>query len=153
MNMLEKIVKSHLLQHTHQSGYTVVSIDNFRIVKRGFKNQRMKRKTSETLLIKKYRPSLNKQENSVPLCYLINHRRIHIPVKYLWWGFLVKVFYSFNTADCFCRRLTLGFLNGFWFTLFANILITFILFKLYNNWFYWNVGSCNKVFFKFLICK
>ena len=59
--------KSHMLQHTHQSGHTAVSIDNFRIVKRGFKNQKMKRKISEALLIKKYRPSLNKQENSVPL--------------------------------------------------------------------------------------
>ena len=59
--------KSHMLQHTHQSGHAAVSIDNFKIVKRGFKNHKMKRKISEALLIKKYRPSLNKQENSVPL--------------------------------------------------------------------------------------
>ena len=55
-----------MLQHTHQSGHVAVSIDNFKIVKRGFKNHKMKRKISEALLIKKHRPSLNKQENSVP---------------------------------------------------------------------------------------
>ena len=58
---------SHMLEHTHQSGHTAVLINNFRIVKRGFKNQKMKRKISEALLIKKYRPSLKKQENFVPL--------------------------------------------------------------------------------------
>ena len=58
---------SHMLEHTHQSGHTAVLINNFRIVKRGFKNQKMKRKISEALLIKMYRPSLKKQENFVPL--------------------------------------------------------------------------------------
>ena len=58
---------SHMLQHVHQSGHVAVSINNFRIVKRGFKNQKMKWKISEALLIKKYRRSLNKQENSAPL--------------------------------------------------------------------------------------
>ena len=58
---------SHMLEHTHQSGHTAVLINNFRIVKRGFKNQKMKRKISEALLTKKYRPSLKKHENFVPL--------------------------------------------------------------------------------------
>ena len=62
--------KSHMLQHTHQSGHVAVSIDNFKIVKRGFKNHKMKWKISEALLIKKYRPSLNRQENSVSLMLL-----------------------------------------------------------------------------------
>ena len=57
--------KSHVLQYTHQSGHTTVSIVNFRSVKRGFKNHKIKRKISEALLTKKYRPSLNKQENSL----------------------------------------------------------------------------------------
>ena len=90
MNMLEKIV-SHICYNTHTS--QVVSVNNFRIVKRGFKNQKVKRKISEALLIKK--------KTLFPLCYLINHRRIQIPVKCLWWGFLVKVFNSFNAVDCF----------------------------------------------------
>ena len=55
-----------MLQHTQQSGHRAVSIDNFRIVKRGFKNKKMKQKISEALLTKKYIPSLNKQGNSVP---------------------------------------------------------------------------------------
>ena len=36
------------------------------IQKRGFENHKMKRKISEALLIKKIKPTLNKQENSVP---------------------------------------------------------------------------------------
>ena len=31
-----------MLQHTHQSGYKAVSINNFRIAKTAFKNQKMK---------------------------------------------------------------------------------------------------------------
>ena len=64
--MLEKIA-SHICYNVHTPvGYMAVSSDNFRIVKRGFTNQKMKRKISETLLIKNYKPSLNKQENFVP---------------------------------------------------------------------------------------
>ena len=57
-----------MLQHTHISQVIQqfqLTISEFE--KRGFKNQKMKRKISEALLIKKYRPSLNKQENSVSL--------------------------------------------------------------------------------------
>ena len=37
--------KSHMFQHTHQSGHTTVSIDNFKSVKRGFKNQTIIKQT------------------------------------------------------------------------------------------------------------
>ena len=63
--------RSYMLQHTHQSGHMAVSIDNFRIVKRSFKNQKMKQKLSEALLIKKFKTSLKKQENSVPLVLIM----------------------------------------------------------------------------------
>ena len=47
--------RTHARTHarTQESGHTAVSINNCRIVKRGFKNQKMKRKISEALLIKK----------------------------------------------------------------------------------------------------
>lgn len=59
--------KSHMLRHTLQSGHPSVSLSDFKILVKGYKNNRMKRKISEALLIKQYRPTLNKQENSIPL--------------------------------------------------------------------------------------
>ena len=72
MSILTKIA-SHICfdTHTHQSGHMAVSIDSFRIVKRGFTNQKIKRKISEALLIKKYKSSLNKQEYFVPIILFI----------------------------------------------------------------------------------
>ena len=48
-----KDMKSHMLQHTLQF--------------KGFDNNRVKRKISEALLFKQYRPTLNTQENSIYL--------------------------------------------------------------------------------------
>ena len=59
--------RSHMLTHTHQSGHPSVSQNDFRILQKGYKNNKVKRKISEALLIKKHRPSLNIHENSVPL--------------------------------------------------------------------------------------
>ena len=59
--------KSHVLKHTCESGHKAVSINDFKVLKKGFKNHKMKRKISEALLIKKIKPTLNKQENSFPL--------------------------------------------------------------------------------------
>ena len=59
--------KSHALKHTYESGHKAVSIKDFKVLKKVFKNHKMKRKISEALLIKKIKPTLNKQENSVPL--------------------------------------------------------------------------------------
>ena len=57
--------KSHMLQHTLQSGHPSVSLNEFKILGKGFSNNRVKRKISEALLIKQYRPILNTQENSM----------------------------------------------------------------------------------------
>ena len=59
--------KSHVLLHSIKSGHPAVIMDDFKILRKGFKGHKMRRKISEALLIKKHRPSLNKQENSVPL--------------------------------------------------------------------------------------
>ena len=59
--------KSHMLNHTLQSGDPSVSPNNFRILQKGYNNNKVKRKISEALLIRKHRPSLNIRENSVSL--------------------------------------------------------------------------------------
>ena len=59
--------KSHMLQHNLQSGHPSVSLNEFKILGKGFNNNRMKRRISEALLIKQYRPTLNTQENLISL--------------------------------------------------------------------------------------
>ena len=49
---------SHMLQHTLQSGHPSVSLNEFKILGKGFNNNRVKRKISENLLINQYRPTL-----------------------------------------------------------------------------------------------
>ena len=45
--------KSHVLKHTYESGHKAVSINDFKVLKKGFKNHKTKQKISEALLIKK----------------------------------------------------------------------------------------------------
>ena len=59
--------KSHMLRHTFQSGHPSVLLNEFKILRKGFNNNRVNRKISEALLIKQYRPNLSTQENSVSL--------------------------------------------------------------------------------------
>lgn len=66
-----------MLLHAHQIVHITVSADNFRIIKKSFKNQKMKRKISEACLIKKYKPTLNIQKASVFLIVFDYQRRIH----------------------------------------------------------------------------
>ena len=56
-----------MLQHTLQSGHPSVSLDDFKILGKGFNHNRVKRKILEVLLMKQYRPTLNTQENSKSL--------------------------------------------------------------------------------------
>ena len=44
--------KSHMLQHTLQSGHPSVSLNEFKILGKGFDNNRVKRKILEALLFK-----------------------------------------------------------------------------------------------------
>ena len=44
--------KSHMLRHTLQSGHHSVSLNEFKILGKGFNNNKVKRKISEVLLIK-----------------------------------------------------------------------------------------------------
>ena len=56
-----------MLQHTLQSGHPSASLDEFKILEKGFNHNRVKRKILEVLLMKQYRPTLNTQENSKSL--------------------------------------------------------------------------------------
>ena len=51
----------------HASGHRSVSPNDFRIPQKGYNNNKVKRKISEALLIRKHRTSLNIHENSVAL--------------------------------------------------------------------------------------
>ena len=71
--------KSHMLQHNLQSGHPSVSLNEFKILGKGFNNNRVKRKISEALLIKQYRCTLNTQENSISL-ELFNQGCVEAPL-------------------------------------------------------------------------
>ena len=56
-----------MLRHTLQSGHPSVSLNEFKILRKSFNNNRVKKKISEALPIKQYQPTLNTQENSISL--------------------------------------------------------------------------------------
>ena len=59
--------KSHLYEHAEKTGDGNVNIDHFKILSNGYRNNKFKRKLAEALHIKRERPTMNVQEQSVPL--------------------------------------------------------------------------------------
>ena len=57
----------HLLRHALNSNHKTVDLKDFKIIDSSYHNNRFKRKISEALYIKEYKPSLNTQEQSVQL--------------------------------------------------------------------------------------
>ena len=57
----------HLYEHAEKTGYENASIDHFEILSNGCKKQQIQKKLVEALHIKHERPTLNDQEQSVPL--------------------------------------------------------------------------------------
>ena len=57
---------SHVFQHLANSNHVLVSLDDFIIIKLGYKHNKFKRKISEALFIKSIRPNLNNQDTTVP---------------------------------------------------------------------------------------
>ena len=55
----ERDTKSHVLKHSSESEHVEVTQENFKVIGSYFKNNRLKRKIAEALLIKKERPSFN----------------------------------------------------------------------------------------------
>ena len=62
-----KDTKSHVLRHSFTAKHETVDIGHFQILNRGYSNITYKRRVSLALLVKQYRPTLNVQDNSVPL--------------------------------------------------------------------------------------
>ena len=59
--------KLHLLKHTLESNHLHVSEKDFKIIANGFRGNNKKRKVAEALLIREIKPTLNIQDQSVPL--------------------------------------------------------------------------------------
>ena len=51
--------KSHIVRHCLNSNYETVNIENFKILNMGYDNNTYKKRISEALFVKQYRPSLN----------------------------------------------------------------------------------------------
>ena len=60
-------IKSHLLKHTLENNHQHVSEKDFKIFGNGFRGNNQKRKVAEALLIREIKPTLNIQDQSVPL--------------------------------------------------------------------------------------
>ena len=59
--------QSHLLKHALISSHPVVDLKDLKAIDKNYHGNKYKRKMSEALYIKQYRPLLNAQEHSVPL--------------------------------------------------------------------------------------
>ena len=57
----------YLLKHVLISNHPVADLKNLKVINRNYHGNKYKRKISEVLYIKQYRPSLNAQEHSVQL--------------------------------------------------------------------------------------
>ena len=59
--------KSHLFKHLVETNHKTVTLDDFKIIGKGYRRSKFRRKLAESLHIKEKRSSLNTQEASVPL--------------------------------------------------------------------------------------
>ena len=59
--------ESHIVKHRLNSNHETVNIENFKILNMGYNNNTYKRRISDSLFLKQYRPSLNMRDNFVPL--------------------------------------------------------------------------------------
>ena len=59
--------KSHMLRHILQSGHPSVTLIDFKILGKGFKNNRVKKKILVAISVKQYWSILNTQENAICL--------------------------------------------------------------------------------------
>ena len=58
---------THLFKHASNESHKHVHLDNIKVIDSGYHNNRFKRKISEALYIKQYKPTLNTQEHSIPI--------------------------------------------------------------------------------------
>ena len=62
-----KYSKSYLFKHSAEAKHKTMALDDFKIIGKGYKRSRFRRKLAELLYNKENRSSLNTQEASVPL--------------------------------------------------------------------------------------
>ena len=60
-------IKSHLYKHSIKTGHQTLEISDYQIIGNEYKNNGNKRKIAEALSIKELKPTLNKQDKSIPL--------------------------------------------------------------------------------------
>ena len=58
---------SHLFKHACNENHKRVDLGNIKVIDSGYHNNRLKRKISDALYIKQYKPTLSTQEQSIPL--------------------------------------------------------------------------------------
>ena len=63
----DKDKHSHLFKHACNENHKHIDLDNIKVIDSGYHNNRFKRKISEALYIKQYKPTLNTQEQAIPL--------------------------------------------------------------------------------------
>ena len=59
--------KPHIVRHCLNSNHETVNNEHFKILNMGYNNNTYRRIISKALFVKQYQPSLNVQDNSVPL--------------------------------------------------------------------------------------
>ena len=62
-----KDVNSYVFKHSIETEHPTVTIDDFRVLKTGYRQKKFRRKLSQALFIKQNKPALNKQEISVSI--------------------------------------------------------------------------------------
>ena len=60
-------ISSYLLKHAIESGHRHITGEHFKIINNGFRNNTLKKRIAESLLIKEKTPTLNKQEQLLQL--------------------------------------------------------------------------------------
>ena len=67
LNHIGKYINGHLYKHSIDTGHQTLEISDYRIIESGYGNNWNKWKIVEAILIKELKPTLNKQDKSMPL--------------------------------------------------------------------------------------
>ena len=64
---MEKDISSYGYKHSIETGHQILETGDYQIIRNGYENNWNKRKIAEAILIKELKPTLNKQDKSIPL--------------------------------------------------------------------------------------
>ena len=62
-----KVINRHLYKHSIETSHQALEISDYRIIGNGYGNNWKKWKIAEALLIEELKPTLKKQDKSIPL--------------------------------------------------------------------------------------